>query len=1545
MTAIRVELQLSDGSFSSGMLRAGQSVAGFQKELARLDPNFRKLSQSGAGAIQSIKKLDVESRSLLSTLRDVSIVSGAVYMVFNALTGAGGGMIGSINAVNAEFQRLKFQMMSMSTSVKPIEEAGVAVDYLRAKAKLMPFSMREITNSFVKLKTTGTDPMTGSLQALADGIAAFGGTDESLHRVTLGITQMSGKGVIQMEELRQQLGESMPNAMRLMARSMGVSVAELTKAISTGQVEAKGALASFYQELDRTYGGEARRMMQTFSGQVSRLKTSLQQLVSTEGGGMESFFNAEGEALTALNDFLSGNQAQYFADSLGQALEAVIRGMTEATKIAYGLRNEIATLAKVGAGLIAFKAMTSGVMGLAGSFTLLKMQVGSSMAMMTTGFADMRTNIAGVMAGQNAATGLGLAFMGAKQGIAGFLATAARTIPVVGGLAVAIYMAADYFGILGNKAKSAYEEIEQFGAKSGAEALRVSQEYEAKLRRNLETTQQINPTDFWGNANPEIAALEAEIKRVQDARAKLVSQGAQTERDILLKMQGKILEDDAAKIQKEYRNRQTALDQKYEEELRTTEESEESQKQIRDRYQADTLESRMTLSQGTISIYDKELKRLTELTKTETGERLRTVEAMIAQTQEKRLEEAAKLDNMRQMGITLMPSIQDEESKIEKGRKTLDGLTATITDLQAELEGADGAFAEMQFRINRGDFGSISDGVEATKLLHDQLLAATAQKEALDELMKGDKAITEDLARLREKNIEREMELTEELNGKKFTESERIAEKLKNGMYAGLGPIDNIRKAIDNVTQNLTLQGTVTDQVGIAIRENAFGSQSIKTVNDMRTAIDQLNGSVLGLGTALGNINFDNFNSGSLTGMTRDMSGFRGNMLDLIAKGESRESDYGGYNTTLDNGRWTGGPKDLVKMTLDEILQLGDKMRTPENRATYAGGGSSALGRYQIVGSTLRGLMKEMGLNGQELFSPAMQDQLATRLLQQTGGDVGTLRKVWTSLANVGSSDIVAAWNRDKADPTGKNAPKTDLSLPSAAPPKFDFAAVEAERERLIADRVARQAEIEKQLQIEGEKEESNRTLAQQVEKKKFLDEMIAKTRSAGDDITDLGTNLAKLFEAIKGGKLGDNKDVNAKEYADLVKAARELDRVEKEIAATKKASGDADSAKVELDKQRLEISRQIVEEQSKVKDPDFEGVSSAMTKLTADLDEYVANVKRAYGADSAAYKEALEYRQQALSGQLKLEAEEKRAGFAQESRDLEESMMTQGQARNAALQRDLERIDRAAEAMRKAGMSEVQITEETEKMKALIKQKYAMETNPVTKQMQEWGDIQGNLMEKTTGWMDAAADGITGLIMGTGDFGSAVKGILADLVNTHVKNMMSNIVGNKASSAVGGKFGGGAGAAGKMGGKGGGGMSKLGMLVGIAHTGGIAGGRLSTRRASAGMFHGAPKFHGGGIVGMPKLNSMEVPIIAKKNEGVFTPEQMSHLAPAGQGAGQAIQINAPITVNGSAGTPQQNDDLAQKMAKELEGTMRGAVQDEVRKMIRPGSMLNTRQR
>jgi uncharacterized protein YukE len=85
----------------------------------------------------------------------------------------------------------------------------------------------------------------------------------------------------------------------------------------------------------------------------------------------------------------------------------------------------------------------------------------------------------------------------------------------------------------------------------------------------------------------------------------------------------------------------------------------------------------------------------------------------------------------------------------------------------------------------------------------------------------------------------------------------------------------------------------------------------------------------------------------------------------------------------------------------------------------------------------------------------------------------------------------------------------------------------------------------------------------------------------------------------------------------------------------------------------------------------------------------------------------------------------------------------------------------------------------------------------------------------------------------------------------------------------------------GMLGGGAGGGMAP----TAFAHSGGIVGSLSQRGFVDPAVFAGAPKYHTGGVVGD------EQPVMAKKGEGIFTPEQMSRLAPAGKGGGN-VEVN-----------------------------------------------------
>lgn len=58
-------------------------------------------------------------------------------------------------------------------------------------------------------------------------------------------------------------------------------------------------------------------------------------------------------------------------------------------------------------------------------------------------------------------------------------------------------------------------------------------------------------------------------------------------------------------------------------------------------------------------------------------------------------------------------------------------------------------------------------------------------------------------------------------------------------------------------------------------------------------------------------------------------------------------------------------------------------------------------------------------------------------------------------------------------------------------------------------------------------------------------------------------------------------------------------------------------------------------------------------------------------------------------------------------------------------------------------------------------------------------------------------------------------------------------------------------------------------------------------------------------------------------------------------GASGGVVINAPITVNGNAGTREQNQDLAEQMAQEFERSARRIAREEIGNQQRVGGLSN----
>ncbi|CAA2157074.1 hypothetical protein MBRA_02491 [Methylobacterium brachiatum] len=193
-------------------------------------------------------------------------------------------------------------------------------------------------------------------------------------------------------------------------------------------------------------------------------------------------------------------------------------------------------------------------------------------------------------------------------------------------------------------------------------------------------------------------------------------------------------------------------------------------------------------------------------------------------------------------------------------------------------------------------------------------------------------------------------------------------------------------------------------------------------------------------------------------------------VLDHIARSEGTANRAGGgYNTSLGYGRYLPGGQEqnLTGKTLNEILELGRHMRRQPGNPN-----SSAMGRYQIVGDTLRAQMKKLGLKGTDLFSAELQDRIGANLARQRGANATGLRQEWASLRGANNPIAVELMRKVRAGAsiTPRPVEKPDLvgttnDLGKLMSPEDRAEAAKADAARAAARASARAAESAEQVE------------------------------------------------------------------------------------------------------------------------------------------------------------------------------------------------------------------------------------------------------------------------------------------------------------------------------------------------------------------------------------------------------------------------------------------------------------------------------------------------
>lgn len=171
------------------------------------------------------------------------------------------------------------------------KQAASDLAFLRSESNRIGINFLESAQGFVKfdvaVKGAGLSGQFArqTFTALSEASRRLGLDSQQQASVFLALEQMLSKGTVSAQELRLQLGNALPGAFQTAARAMGVTTAELSKLVETGNLAAADFLPKFINQLQKELPATAETLAST-SAELNRLGNAWQEFKAKLGANV-----------------------------------------------------------------------------------------------------------------------------------------------------------------------------------------------------------------------------------------------------------------------------------------------------------------------------------------------------------------------------------------------------------------------------------------------------------------------------------------------------------------------------------------------------------------------------------------------------------------------------------------------------------------------------------------------------------------------------------------------------------------------------------------------------------------------------------------------------------------------------------------------------------------------------------------------------------------------------------------------------------------------------------------------------------------------------------------------------------------------------------------------------------------------------------------------------------------------------------------------------------------------------------------------------------
>jgi tape measure domain-containing protein len=296
----------------------------------QVDALIRKLRETGKQAGLSEEEINDMSRALQDTgtkgTAAIDNVNKSMQQTSNIANDLGKGFLAmfavdKIIAFGQELGRVAIKYESLRTAIDfavgSQEQGAATMQFIANLADRLGLNLAASAEGFKQIAGASRNTVLEgqATRDIFEGISLAASkmklSADNTTGALLAISQMISKGKVSAEELRGQLGERLPGAFQIFARSIGVSTQELDKMLEKGEVIATETLPKFAEQLKKEFGTGAAEA-QGLGAAVERLSNNWEQflftVVSKDGGAIAKAINFIANEVKDLNEALAGEQ-------------------------------------------------------------------------------------------------------------------------------------------------------------------------------------------------------------------------------------------------------------------------------------------------------------------------------------------------------------------------------------------------------------------------------------------------------------------------------------------------------------------------------------------------------------------------------------------------------------------------------------------------------------------------------------------------------------------------------------------------------------------------------------------------------------------------------------------------------------------------------------------------------------------------------------------------------------------------------------------------------------------------------------------------------------------------------------------------------------------------------------------------------------------------------------------------------------------------------------------------------------------------------------